>query len=75
MPYVDPEFVVPTIPEDEMYEGAEIDKNVLDGKYSAWKSLWRGEYEKLSTESSSTGYPCSLGSHPRGKLLGHKHED
>jgi hypothetical protein len=45
MPYVDPEFVVPTIPEDEMYEGAEIDKNVLDGKYSAWKSLWRGEAE------------------------------
>lgn len=33
MPYVDPEFVVPTVPEDEMYEGTEIDKNVLGGKY------------------------------------------
>jgi hypothetical protein len=34
MPYVDPEFVVPTIPEDEMYEGTDIDKSVLDGKDS-----------------------------------------
>ena len=32
MPYVDPEFVVPTIPEDEMYEGTELDNNVLDGE-------------------------------------------
>jgi hypothetical protein len=51
---------VPTIPEDETYEGTEIDKNVLDGKHSAWKSLWRRESGKLSIESSSVGYPCSL---------------
>ena len=34
MPYVDPEFVVPTIPEDEMYEGTEVDENVLAGRYT-----------------------------------------
>jgi protein-ribulosamine 3-kinase len=28
MPYVDPEFTVPTIPEDERYEGTELDDNV-----------------------------------------------
>jgi hypothetical protein len=28
MPYVDPEFTVPTIPEDEKYEGTELDDNV-----------------------------------------------
>jgi hypothetical protein len=38
MPYVDPEFVVPIIPEDEMYEGTEVDKNVLGGEHSVWKT-------------------------------------
>jgi hypothetical protein len=75
MPYVDPEFVVPTVPEDEMYEGTEIDKNVLDGEYSAWKDLQQAEFGKLSNKSSSTRCPYSLGSHPRGKLLGRKHKD
>lgn len=28
MPYVDPEFVVPTVPADEQYEGTEIDDNL-----------------------------------------------
>lgn len=28
MPYVDPEFTVPTVPEDEKYEGTELDDNV-----------------------------------------------
>ena len=32
MVYVDPEFVVPTIPEDEMYEGTEVDENVRSGR-------------------------------------------
>ena len=31
MPYVDPEFVVPTIPEDEKYEGTELDNNIRKG--------------------------------------------
>ena len=31
MAYVDPEFVVPTIPDDEKYEGTEVDPNVLAG--------------------------------------------
>jgi len=33
MPYVDPEFEVPTIPADEIYEGTEVDKNTLDGRW------------------------------------------
>lgn len=28
MPYVDPEFTVPTVPEEEKYEGTEIDDNL-----------------------------------------------
>jgi hypothetical protein len=32
MVYIDPEFEVPTIPEDERYEGTEVDPNVLAGK-------------------------------------------
>ena len=31
MPFVDPEFTVPTIPEDEKYEGTEVDDNVRKG--------------------------------------------
>lgn len=31
MVYVDPEFEVPSIPEDERYEGIEVDENVLQG--------------------------------------------
>jgi hypothetical protein len=31
MVWIDPEFVAPTIPEDEKYEGTEIDANVLKG--------------------------------------------
>jgi len=31
MPYVDPEFTVPTIPEDAKYEGTEIDANLRQG--------------------------------------------
>jgi hypothetical protein len=33
MPYVDPEFTVPTIPEDEKYEGTEIDDNLRKGTF------------------------------------------
>ena len=32
MPWVDPEFEVPGIPEEERYEGTEVDENVLKGK-------------------------------------------
>jgi hypothetical protein len=32
MVYIDPEFEVPTIPEDERYEGTEVDPNVFAGK-------------------------------------------
>lgn len=31
MPYVDPEFTVPTVPEDEKYEGTDIDDNLRKG--------------------------------------------
>lgn len=31
MPFVDPEFTVPTIPDDEKYEGTEVDENVKKG--------------------------------------------
>lgn len=31
MPYVDPEFTVPTIPQDEKYERTEVDENVRKG--------------------------------------------
>ena len=31
MPYVDPEFTVPTIPDDEKYEGTEVDDNLRKG--------------------------------------------
>jgi hypothetical protein len=39
MVYVDPEFEVPTVPDDEKYEGTELDSNVLDGKFIAKKCL------------------------------------
>ena len=32
MVFVDPEFEVPTIPDDERYEGTEVDPNVLAGE-------------------------------------------
>ena len=33
MVWVDPEFDAPTIPENEKYEGAEVDANVLKGNH------------------------------------------
>jgi hypothetical protein len=37
MPYVDPEFTVPTIPQDEKYEGTEVDDNVRKGSIPTLK--------------------------------------
>lgn len=31
MPYAEPEFAVPMIPEDERFGGTEIDENLRDG--------------------------------------------
>jgi hypothetical protein len=39
MVYVDPEFEVPTIPEDAKYEGVEVDTNVLAGTFHLLRSL------------------------------------
>jgi len=43
MVWVDPEFDVPTIPENEKYEGAEVDANVLKGNHCApcVEAAWR----------------------------------
>lgn len=40
MPYVDPEFTVPTIPQDEKYEGTEVDDNVRKVLPEGSKILW-----------------------------------
>lgn len=48
MPYVDPEFDVPTVPEDEKYEGTEVDQNVFNGT-----RLSRGDLNTASEQAES----------------------
>lgn len=73
MVYVDPEFEVPTVPDDEKYEGTEIDKHVLEGAFVASRTfLLASENIFLSTEQSK---PClqarvSYGFRPMERAFG-----
>ena len=40
MVWIDPEFEAPTVPEDEKYEGTEVDANILKGEHGRAR-LWR----------------------------------
>jgi hypothetical protein len=35
MVWIDPEFMAPTVPDDEKYEGTEVDANVLQGWFTS----------------------------------------
>ena len=54
MVYVDPEFVVSTIPEDEKYEGTEVDPNVLaalpEGTRIIWSATHGASFWAISTK-------------------------
>jgi hypothetical protein len=39
MVWIDPEFEAPTIPEDEKYEGTELDANILKGMRPGYSSV------------------------------------
>ncbi|KAM7207785.1 Fructosamine kinase domain containing protein [Naviculisporaceae sp. PSN 640] len=54
MVYIDPEFVVPTIPENEQYEGTEVDANVFkalpEGTTIKWVATYGASFWAVSSK-------------------------